>query len=174
MRLHLILALVLAMALIPPVFGEMESQKCGPYLVTFNLTTDEKMNFSQMKPIYYNNNVLYGLNLTNQNGDECGSIGICTFYQPATSFISLDDLALFIETSYKNMNYSQISKNQRTIDGHLGFVVAGVDPSGDLKWKADYWLVNGGTEVEVQGNHGWIMENVITMLESIRVERVGF
>jgi len=56
----------------------------------------------------------------------------------------------------------------------LGFVVTGIDPSGDLKWKADYWLVNDGTEVEVQGNHGWRMEDIIAMLESIQVKRVGF
>jgi hypothetical protein len=61
MKRYLALALVAVLALILPTFAEMESQKCGPYLVTFNLTTIEKMNFSQMKPVYYSNNVLYGL-----------------------------------------------------------------------------------------------------------------
>jgi hypothetical protein len=59
MKQYLVLALVQAVALILPAFAEMESQKCGPYLVTFNLTTIEKMNFSQMKPVYYSNNVIY-------------------------------------------------------------------------------------------------------------------
>ena len=62
----------------------------------------------------------------------------------------------------------------RSVLINLGFVVTGIDPSGDLKWKADYWLVNDGTEVEVQGNHGWRMEDIIAMLESIQVKRVGF
>jgi hypothetical protein len=101
-------------------------------------------------------------------------IGICTFYQPAPSYISIDDLASFIENSYKNMTYSQITKNQRTIDDHLGFVVTGVDLSGSLNWKANYWIINGSTEVEVQGNRDWKMEDVTAMLESIHIRRIGF
>jgi len=174
MKRYLALALVLVLALILPTFAETESQKCGQYLVTFNLTTIENMNFSQLKPVYYSNNVLYGLRLTDRNGDESGLIGICTFYQPAPSYISLDDLASFVEASYRNMTYSQITRTQRTIDGHLGFVVTGIDLSGNLNWKVDYWMVDGGTEVEVQGNHDWEMEDVTAMLESIHIKRVGF
>ena len=174
MKQYLALALILVSALILPTFAEMESQKCGPYLVTLNLTTIEKMNFSQLKPVYYSNNALYGLRLSNRNGDECGLIVICTFYRPAPSYISLDDLASLIEASYRNMTYSQITRNQRTIDGHLGFVVTGFDLSGNLNWKADYWIVNSSTEVEVQGYHDWKMEDVAAMLESIHIKRVGF
>ena len=74
----------------------------------------------------------------------------------------------------KNMTYSQITRNQRTIDGHLGFVVTGVDRSGCLNWKADCWIVNGSSEVEVQGNRDWKVEDVTAMLESIHIKRVGF
>jgi hypothetical protein len=162
------------LTLILPTFAETESQKCGPYLVTFNQTTIEKMNFSELKPVYYNNNALYGLRLSNRNGNECGLIGICTFYQPAPSYISLDNLASFDEASYKKMTYSRITRNQRTIDGHLGFVVTGVDLSGHLNWIAGYWIVNGSTEVEVQGNRDWKMKDVSAMLESIHIKRVGF
>jgi hypothetical protein len=42
MKWYLVLAFVLVLALILPTFAEMESQKCGPYLVTFNLTPIEK------------------------------------------------------------------------------------------------------------------------------------
>jgi hypothetical protein len=174
MKRYLALASVLVLALILPTFAEMESQKCGPYLVTFNLTTIEKISFSQMKPIYYSNNVLYGLRLSDRNGEECGLIGICTFSQPAPSYISLDELASFIEASYRNMTYSQITRTSRTIDGHLGFVVTGVDISGNLSWKADYWIVNGSTEVEVEGHRYWRMEDVTATLGSIHVKRVGF
>jgi hypothetical protein len=86
------------------------------------------MNFSELEPEYYNNNVLYGLRLSNRNGNEGGLIGICTFYQPAPSYISLDDLAAFDEASYKNVTYSRITEIQRTIDGHLGFVVTASIP----------------------------------------------
>jgi hypothetical protein len=174
MKRYLVLAFVLVLALILPTFAEMESQKCGPYLVTFNLTTIEKMNFSKLNPVYYGNNILYGLRLSNRTGNDCGLIGICTFYQPAPSYISLDNLASFVESSYKNMTYSHITRTQRTIDGHLGFVVTGVDLSGHLDWIAGYWIVNGSTEVEVQGNHDWKMNDVSAILESIHIKRAGF
>ncbi len=69
------------------------------------------------------------------------------------------------------MTYGQITRNQRTIDGHLGFVVTGVDRSGSLNWKADCWIVNGSSEVEVQGNRDWKIEDVTAMLESIHIKR---
>lgn len=174
MKRCLTLALILVLYLIRPTFAEIESQKCGPYLVTFNLTTIEKMNFSELNPKYYNNHVLYGLRLSNRTGNECGLIGICTFYQPAPSYISLDNLASFVEASYKNMTYSHITRNQRIIDGHFGFLVTCVDLSEHLNWIAGYWIVNDGTEVEVQGNRDWKMDDVSAILESIHIKRVGF
>jgi hypothetical protein len=72
----------------------------------------------------------YAVYVEHRTGNDRGLIGICTFYQPAPSYISLDNLASFVEASYKNMTYGHITRNQRTIDGHLGFVVTGVDLSG--------------------------------------------
>jgi hypothetical protein len=163
---------ILALSL--PAFSELESQKCGPYLVSFNLTTTEKMNISQLKPIYYDENVQYGLRLSDRNGRECGLIGICIFYRPAASHINPDSLGSFVEASYNNTTYSHITRNQRIIDGYSGFFVTGTDSSGNLNWIAEYWIIRGGTEVEIHGNLLWEMKDIIAMLDSFQVERVGF
>jgi hypothetical protein len=72
MKLYLIFAILTILALSIPAFSVLESHKCGPYLVSFNLTTTEKINISQLKPIYNNDNVQYGLQLKDRNGEECG------------------------------------------------------------------------------------------------------
>ncbi len=164
--------LILAAAL--PVPGKAESQKCGPYLVCFNLTTGEKMNISQLRPAYYGDNVLYGLQFRDQKGDECGLIGICTFYRPASLSISLDNLGSFVEASFRNLTYSHITRNQRPIDGRSGFLIEGIDSLGRLNWIAGYWLIDGGTEVEIQGSREWETRDVEAILDSMHVERVGF
>jgi hypothetical protein len=61
MKLYLVSSLCSDVGFIILTFAEMESQKCGAYLVTFNLTTIEKMNFSKLRPVYYDNNVLCGV-----------------------------------------------------------------------------------------------------------------
>lgn len=174
MKLYEILVLLLIMAAALLALGKAESQKCGPYLVTFNLTAAEKMNISQMRPAYYGDNVLYSLRFSNQKGDECGLIGICTFYQPASPYISLDNLASFVEATYRNMTYSHVTGSQRSIDGRSGFIVEGIDSLGHLNWIAGYWMIDGGTEVEIQGSREWEMRDVESMLNSVHVERVGF
>ncbi len=171
---YIISAALIILVLSIPALSVLESQKCGPYLVSFNLTTNERLNVSQLKPIYYNKNVQYGLRLSNQNGDECGLIGICTFYQPAPSYVSLDHLASFVESSYKNLSYQNLARNQRTIDGRSGFLVTGTDSSGHLKWIVGYWIIDGSTEVEMQGNCSWEMKDVTAILDSVHIERTGF
>jgi hypothetical protein len=96
-------------------------------LVTFDLTTTEEMNIFRSNPAYYADNVLYGLGLINQSGDECGLIEICTFYRIATSQINFDNLASFIESSYEKIAYVSITRNSRMIDGHQGFLVTSKD-----------------------------------------------
>lgn len=173
-RRYSILVTLTILALIIPAFSELESQKCGPYLVSFNLTTAEKLNISQLKLVYHNENVQYGLRLSDRSGRECGLIGICTFYQPAASFINPDNLESFVEASYNNTTYSNITKIRRTIDGYPGFLVTGTDSTGHQNWIAEYWIIKGGTEIEIHGNLIWEMKDIIAMLDSIHVERVGF
>lgn len=174
MKRYLIFATLTILALSIPAFSVLESHKCGPYLVFFNLTTTERMNISQLKPIYYNDDVQYGLQLKDRNGEDCGLIGICTFYHPAASYISPDNLAAFIEASFNNTSHNHVTRNQRAIDGHPGFFVTGTDSSGNLNWIAEYWIIRGGTEVEIHGNLIWEMKDIIALLDSIHVERMGF
>lgn len=100
--------------------------------------------------------------------------GICTFYRPASSCISLDNLGSFVEAFIRNTTYSRITRSQRPIDGRAGFLVEGIDSLGRLNWIAGYWLIDGGTEVEMKGSREWEARDVDAMLDSIRVERVGF
>jgi hypothetical protein len=174
MKRYLIFAILTILALSIPAFSVLESHKCGPYLISFNLTTTERMNISQLKPIYYSDNVQYGLQLKDRNGNECGLIGVCTFYHPAESYISPDNLASFIESSFNNTSHSRITRTQRAIDGYPGFLVTGTNSSGNLNWIAEYWIIRGSTEVEIHGNLVWEMEDIIALLDSIHVERVGF
>lgn len=164
--------LILVLAL--PVSAKFERQKCGPYLVTFNLTTTEEMKITRLDPMYHGDHVLYALRLVNQSEYEYGLIGVCTFYRPASYHINIDNLASFIETSYRNMTYNSINKSVRMIDGHQGFLVTGIDLSGALHWQAGYWIIDAGTIVELQGDRYWEKKDVTAMLGSIHIERVGF
>jgi hypothetical protein len=75
-RRYSILITLTILGLIVPAFSELESQKCGPYLVSFNLTTADEINISQLKSVYYDQIVQFGLRLTDLNGKECGLIGV--------------------------------------------------------------------------------------------------
>jgi hypothetical protein len=61
-------------------------------------------------------------------------------------------LASFVEASYNNTTYSNVTRIKRTIDGYPGFLVTANDPSGQLNWIAEYWIIEGGTEVEIHGS----------------------
>jgi len=174
MRRRLVFFMLLILVLALPVPAKFESQKCGPYLVTFNLTTREEMNVTGLDPVYRGDHVLYALKLVNRSEDECGLIGVCTFYRPASSHINIDNLASFIETSYRNMTYSSINRSMKMIDGHRGFLVTGTDLSGALHWQAGYWIIEAGTIVELQGDRYWEKKDVAAMLGSIHIERIGF
>jgi hypothetical protein len=174
MSRYLIPVLLSIMALTLPAFAVLESQKCGPYLVSFDLTTNEEMKISRLNPTYYADHVIYYLSLINQSGEECGLIEICTFYRPSSSQINLDNLVSFIVSSYENMTYASITQNNRMIDGHQGFLVTSKDSFGNLHWAAGYWITNASTVIEMQGNQNWEMKDVRAMLDSVHVERVGF
>jgi hypothetical protein len=49
--------LILVLALL--VSAKFERQKCGPYLVTFNLTTTEEMNITRLDPVYHGDPCLH-------------------------------------------------------------------------------------------------------------------
>lgn len=174
MKRCLIFFMLLVLVLALPVSAKFEQQKCGPYLVTFNLTTTEEMNITSLDPAYLTDHVLYALRLANRSEDECGLIGVCTFYRPASSRINIDNLASFIETIYRNTAYSTINKSKRMIDGHQGFLVSGLDLLSALHWQAGYWIIDAGTIVELQGDRNWQKKDVTAMLDSIHIERVGF
>jgi hypothetical protein len=61
MSRYLIPVLLSIMALTLPAFAVLESQKCGPYLVSFDLTTNEEMKISRLNPTYYADHVIYYL-----------------------------------------------------------------------------------------------------------------
>jgi tetratricopeptide (TPR) repeat protein len=146
-----------------------ESHKVGPYLVTFDLNTTEKLQVSEVEPRIYEDYRQYGLKLEDKAGKDCGWIGVNIYYKPISN--SLNDSEADTEKYYKIM-YGQVTVKWIVIDGHKGYEVTGIDGDNDLHWLAGCRL-NDSVDLVIRGEKFWGIRDIEEELNSINIDEAS-
>ena len=146
-----------------------ESHKVGPYLVSVDLITPEKLQVSEIEPRVYEDYRQYGLILEDNAGKDYGWIGFNIYYKPISK--SMNDSEADTEKYYKIM-YSQVTVEWKVIDRHPGYVVMGIDKDSNLHWLAGCRL-NESVDVVVRGEKFWGIRDIEEELNSIKVDEAS-